>query len=76
MILAYCKTCREVIAAGDLSDRVKVRGRKTSLEYSHAVAGARHLAVLVPVDDTPQEPDETPGAYLIRLASLHKDKLP
>jgi hypothetical protein len=76
MKLAYCKDCQEVIASGDLPEKVKkiVKGKWVEVApvYSHVVDGKVHVAKLIDVPPAPTMLKESPEAYLKRLGKAHK----
>jgi len=69
MIVAYCKECDEVIAAGNLPARSS-KGKTPA--YRHTVKGKSHEATLREISDTPRNPVETVGKYLKRLSDSIK----
>lgn len=83
MKAAYCKTCKIVIGAGDLPEKVSMKDKKNpgtlkdvACVYSHTTkSGEEHKAVLVEIGNDPIGPLEKADAYHKRLEKAHSSKL-
>lgn len=84
MKIAFCTECPkpEVIAIGNFPALIPGRasnGAKKMVEPkppSHVIDGKRHTKTkIIDIGDVPRNPGEPPGAYLVRLAKEHADKL-